>query len=58
VIFRVQHLELIYSQLGTLYEIMPDVSQSTLDLEKPKSNPHVDGIMGSSQTKSEDLATS
>jgi uncharacterized protein (UPF0261 family) len=27
-------------------------------LENPKSNPHVDGIVGSSQTKVTDLATS
>jgi hypothetical protein len=41
-----------------LYEIMSDVSCSTLDLENPKSNPHVDGIVGSAQTKVADLATS
>jgi hypothetical protein len=52
VIFRAQQLELIYSQSGMLYEIIPDAPRSTLDLTKPKSGPHVDGIVGSSQRKS------
>jgi hypothetical protein len=55
VIFRVQQLELIYSQLGMLYEIITDIPRSTLDLKKPKSGPHVDGIVGSSQRKSTNL---
>jgi hypothetical protein len=41
-----------------LYEITPDATQSTLDLAKPKTNPHVDGIVGSTQTKVVDLAMS
>jgi len=47
-IFRVQQLELIYSQSSMLYEIIPYASRSTLDLMKPKSRPHADGIVGSS----------
>jgi hypothetical protein len=34
------------------------VPHSTLDLENPKSNPHVDGIVGFSQSIAADLATS
>jgi hypothetical protein len=56
-IFRAQQLELIYSQSRMLYEIMPNAPRSTLDLEKPKSGPHVDGIVGSSQRKSTDLVS-
>jgi len=41
-----------------LYDIMPNTLRSTLDLENPKSNPHVDGIVGFSQKKSTGLATS
>jgi hypothetical protein len=40
-IFRAQQLELIYSQSGILYEIMPNAPWSTLDLSKLKSGPHV-----------------
>jgi len=57
VIFRAQHLELIYSQSGMLYKIIPDVSRSTLDLEKLKATLHVDGIVGFSQSKVIDLLT-
>ena len=52
-----QQLELIYSHSGMIYEIMLNAPWSTLDLEKTKSNPHVDGIVGSSQIRSIDLAT-
>jgi hypothetical protein len=57
-IFRAQQLKLIYSQSSILYEIMMNALRSTLELENPKSNPHVDGIMGYAQTKVADLATS
>ena len=54
-IFRAQHLELIYSQSGILYEIMPNEELLNIDLQKLKSRPHVDGIVGSSQIKFTDL---
>jgi len=41
-----------------LYDIMSNSPQSTLDLENTKSKPHVNGIVGSSQSKFVDLATS
>jgi hypothetical protein len=53
-IMRAQQLELIYSQSDMLYEILPDAPWSTFDLTKPKSGPHVDGIVGSTQNKPTD----
>jgi hypothetical protein len=38
-----------------LYEILPDVSWFTLNKPKQKSGPHVDGIVGSTQSKSMDF---
>jgi hypothetical protein len=52
---RSQHLELIYSQSGMLYEIFPDAPRSTLDKAKKKSRPHGDDIVGSTQSNSTDL---
>jgi len=40
-----------------LYEIMLNALRSTLDLENPKSNPHIDGIVDFAQSKAVDLAT-
>jgi hypothetical protein len=53
-IMRAQQLELIYSQSGMLYEILPYAPRSTFDLTKPKSGPHADGIVGSTQNKPTD----
>jgi hypothetical protein len=44
---RAQNLELIYSQSGLLYKVLPDAPQSILDKTRHKSGPHVDGIVGS-----------
>jgi len=49
-IFKAWKLELIYSQSGILYEIIPDASRSITDPSKPKSGPHADGIVGSVQS--------
>ena len=46
-ILRAQQLELIYSQSGILYEIIPEAPRPTNDAEKPKPGPHVDGVVGS-----------
>jgi hypothetical protein len=46
---RAQRLELIYSQSGLLYKI---AAMSILDKTRQRFGPHVDGIVGSSQTKS------
>jgi hypothetical protein len=50
-IMRAQQLELIYSQSGLLYEILPNAPRSILDKTRQRVGPHVDGIVGSAQTK-------
>ena len=53
-IFRAQELDLIYAQPKILYEIIPNVSQSSFD-PKVKLGPHANGIVGSTSTKPTDL---
>jgi hypothetical protein len=48
---RAQKFELIYSQFGLLYNILPDAPRSILDKTRQRSRPHVDGIVGLAQTK-------
>jgi hypothetical protein len=50
-IMRAQHLELIYSQSGLLYEVFPDAPRSIPDKTKQRARPHADGIVGLAQTK-------
>jgi hypothetical protein len=50
-IMRTQQFELIYSQSGLLYNILPDAPQSILDKTRQRVGPHADGIVGSAQTK-------
>jgi hypothetical protein len=50
-IMRSQQLELIYSQSGLLYEIFPEAPRSILEKTRQRARPHVDGIVGSAQTK-------
>jgi hypothetical protein len=49
-IMRAQHLELIYSQSGLLYEIFPNVPRLILDKTRQRARPHADGIVGSAHT--------
>jgi hypothetical protein len=49
-IMRAQQIELIYSQSGLLYEILLDAPCSMLDNTRYRARPHVDGIVGSTQT--------
>ena len=46
-ILKAQQLDLIYSQFGILYEIIPDAPWPTHSVEKPKPVPHADGVVGS-----------
>ena len=46
-ILRAQHLDLIYSQSGILYEIVPEEPRPSHEAEKPKPGPHTDGVVGS-----------
>jgi hypothetical protein len=50
-IMRSQQLELIYTQSGLLYKVLPDAPRSILDKTRQRVGPHADGIVGSSQTK-------
>ena len=40
-------MDLIYSQSGILYEIIPEELRPTHDVDKPKPRPHADGVVGS-----------
>ena len=46
-IIKAQQLDLIYSQSGILYEIIPEASRPMHNVEKPKPRPHADGVVGS-----------
>jgi len=47
VMMHAHQLDLICSQVGTLYEITPIVSRSSNDVLKTKLGSHVDGVVGS-----------
>jgi len=46
-IVKAQQLNLIYSQSGILYEIIPDAPRYNTDSLKSKFRPHADVILGS-----------
>ena len=46
-ILRDQQLDLIYSQSGILYEIIPEAPRPSHEAEKPKPRPHADSVVGS-----------
>ena len=52
-----QYLDLIYSQSGTLYELIPNAAQDTTDPSKPSSSLHADGIIGSIKTQTASQST-
>ena len=41
-----QHLDMIYSHSGTMYEIIPHVSRLSMDPRKPNQGPHANGVVG------------
>jgi hypothetical protein len=45
-ILRAQHMDLISSQSGTLYDIIPNAPQLSIDPCKPHPGPHVNGVVG------------
>ena len=47
VIRRAQHLDLIYSQSGTLYDIIPQALRLSNDKPRTAPGPHADGVIGS-----------
>ena len=50
VIRRAQHLDLIYSQSGFLYDIIPQTPRPSNDKPQTAPRPHVDGVIGSVST--------
>ena len=50
-ISRAQYLDLVYSQSGTLYDLIPHAPQTTIDPSKPITETPTDGILGSVQTE-------
>ena len=49
---RAQHLDLIYSQSGTLYDISPNAPQPSNDIPRMTPGPPADGVIGSVSTTS------
>jgi hypothetical protein len=56
-IARTQYLDLVYSQSGTLYELILNASHATNDPSKPSSTSHADGVIGSVKTQSTTRST-
>ena len=50
-ISHAQYLDLVYSQSGTLYDIIPHAPQPTIDPSRPTIEPPVDGILALVQTQ-------
>ena len=47
-----QYLDLVYSQSGTLYDLLPNAAQANTDPSKPSSSSHADNVIGSVKTQS------
>jgi hypothetical protein len=47
-----QYLDLVYSQSGTLYELLLNVAPANVDPSKSSSSSHADGVIGSIKTQS------
>jgi hypothetical protein len=56
-IARAQYLDLVYSQSGTLYELIPNSTHATNDPSKPSSTSHENGVIGSVKTQSTSQST-
>jgi hypothetical protein len=56
-IARAQYLDLVYSQSGTLYELIPNATHATNDPSKPSSTSNVDGVIGFVKTQSTSQST-
>jgi hypothetical protein len=46
-ILHVQNLDFIYSQSGTLYDIIPNALRPLKNARKKNPEPHADGVVGS-----------
>ena len=52
-----QYLDLVYSQSGTLYDMIPHVSRPTTDPLRLSTEPPADGILGLVQTQTTDKSS-
>ena len=52
IIRRARHLDLIYSQSGTLYDIIPQALRPSNEKPRTAPRPHVDGVIDSVSTSS------
>jgi hypothetical protein len=50
-IAQTQYLDLVYSQSGTLYDLLPNVAQANANPSKSSSSSHADGVIGSVKTQ-------
>jgi hypothetical protein len=51
-IAQARYLDLVYSQSGTLYDLLLNAARANIDPSKPSSSSHVDGVIGSVKTQS------
>ena len=51
-IARAQYLDLVYSQSGTLYDLLMNATRANTDPSKPSSLSHADGVIGFVKTQS------
>ena len=56
-ISHAQYLDLVYSQSGTLYELIPNAPCTSTDPSKPSSTAHSDGVIDSVKTQSGSQST-
>jgi hypothetical protein len=56
-ITQAQYLDLVYSQSGTLYDLLLNVSRANIDPSKPSSSSHADGVIGFVKTQSTSQST-
>jgi hypothetical protein len=51
-IAQAQYLDLVYSEYGTLYELIPNAPHTSIDPSKPSSMTHENGFIGTVKTQS------
>jgi hypothetical protein len=56
-ISQAQYLDLVYSQYGTLYELIPNATHTPTDPSKPSSMAHADGVICTVKTQSTSQST-
>ena len=49
-LFEPKYLDLVYTQYGTLYDLIPQAPHPSTDLAKPLEEVPIDGIVGSIQS--------